>query len=389
MKVNQVYDILNEATKEILGEDVIVKEDLSNVVDIGKQFENLENGYDNYVRKIHDTIGRIVFVNRVKSSRVPSVIRDGWEYGAILEKIRVSMPEARVNESWRLENNASYDPNVFYAPDISVKFYNKRVTFEIAMSFTELQIKSAFNNATQLNALYSAIETAILNAMTKNLDELVKRTMNNFIAETIYSEYPGGVGTYGASSGVRAVNLLYLYNTQYGESLTAANALSDPDFIRFASYKMGLTLDRMSEWSVLFNVGGTEKFTPADRRRFVLLSEFKRAAGAYLYDATGQFNTDDILLPESETVTCWQGTGTDYGFGSTSKIHVTTADGHDVEISGVLGFAFDEDALGVCNENRRVKTDINNVAEFWTERHKFDAGYWNDFNENGVVFFVA
>lgn len=387
MKVNQVYEILNTITTEILGESAIVKEDLSNVVEIGTAFENLENGYDNYVRKLHDTIGRMVFVNRIKTSRVPAVMRDGWEYGAILEKIRIEMPDAEVNESWQLVDRASYDPNIFYAPKVSVKFFNKRVTFEIPMSITEEQVKGSFHNATQLNAFYSAIETAIINAMTKNLDELVMRTINNFIAETIYSEYSSGV--YGSSSGVRAINLLYLYNQRYGTSITAANAITTPEFIRFASYYMGLTLDRMSEWSTLYNVGGTEKFTPADRRSFVLLADFKRSAGAFLYDAPSQYNTDDILLPESDTVTCWQGTGTDYGFSSTSKINVTTADGHDVEISGVIGFAFDRDALGVCNENRRVKTDINNKGEFWTERHKFDAGYFNDFDENGVVFFVA
>lgn len=387
MKVVQVYEILKTITSEILGESVVVNEDLSNVVDVGKAFENLENGYDNYVRRLHDVVGRMVFVNRIKPSRIPSVTRDGWEYGAILEKIRIEMPDAEINESWTLEDRQSYDPNVFYSPKISAKFFNKRVTFEIPMSFTEIQIKSSFNSATQLNAFYSAIETAIVNAMTKNLDELTMRTINNFIAETVYSEFPNG--GYSNSSGVRAVNLLYLYNQTQTTPLSVDKALETPEFIRFASYYMGLTADRLAEWSTLFNVGGTEKFTPADRRSFVLLSEFKRRAGAYLYDANGQFNTDDIILPESETVTFWQGTGTGYDFDATANINVITANNHTVDIDGVIGFMFDRDALGVCNENRRVKTDINNKGEFWTERHKFDAGYFNDFDENAVVFFVA
>lgn len=387
MKVTQVYEILNTITTEILGESVVVNEDLSNVVDVGKAFENLENGFDNYVRKLHDVIGRMVFVNRIKTSRVPSVLRDGWEYGSILEKIRIEMPDAEINESWSLEDRASYDPNVFYAPKIHAKFFNKRVTFEIPMSFTEIQVKSAFNNATQLNAFYSAIETAIVNAMTKNLDELTMRAINNFIAETIYSEFSGG--SYSASSGVRAINLLYLYNQTQDTPLSVDEALESDGFIRFASYQMGLVADRLTEWSTLFNVGGTEKFTPEDRRSFVLLSEFKRRAGVYLYDANGQYNTDDILLPDSETVTFWQGTGTDYSFDATSNINVITTGGHTVDVDGVIGVMFDRDAIGVCNENRRVKTDINNKGEFWTERHKFDAGYFNDFDENGVVFFIA
>mgnify|MGYP003291461884 CR=1 FL=1 len=385
MKMNQVYEILNTVTTEILGESVVVAEDLSNIVDVGKAFENLQDGFDNYVRTLHDHIGRMVFVDRVKPSRAPNIMRDGWEYGSILEKIRIEMPDAEENESWNLVDRASYDTQIFYAPKVHAKFWNDRITFEIPMSFTEKQIKSSFSNAVQLNAFYSAIQTAIMNAMTKNLDALIMRTINNMTAETIYSEYP--TAQYSASSGVRAINLLYLYNQGYGQTLSAANAMTTPEFIRFASYYMGLTLDRMDDWNKLYNIGGTEKFTPADRRHFVLLSEFKRSAGVFLYDASNQFNTDDIKLPESETVNYWQGIGTSWG--ETTKLKVSTAQGHSVEISGILGVAFDEDACAVCNEDRRVKTDVNNKAEFWTERHKFDCGYCNDFDEQFVVFFVA
>lgn len=385
MKMNQVYEILNTVTAEILGDSVVVAEDLSNIVDVGKAFENLQDGFDNYVRSLHDHIGRMVFVDRVKPSRAPNIMRDGWEYGSILEKIRIEMPDAEENESWNLVDRASYDTQIFYAPKIHAKFWNDRITFEIPMSFTEKQIKSSFSNAVQLNAFYSAIQTAIQNAMTKNLDALIMRTINNMTAETIYSEYP--TAQYSASSGVRAINLLYLYNQRYGQTLSVANAMTTPEFIRFASYYMGLTLDRMDDWNKLYNLGGTEKFTSADRRHFVLLSEFKRSAGVFLYDASNQFNTDDIKLPESETVNYWQGIGTSWG--ETTKLKVSTAQGHSVEISGILGVAFDNDACAVCNEDRRVKTDVNNKAEFWTERHKFDCGYCNDFDEQFVVFFVA
>ena len=136
MKVNQVYAILNTITSEMLGDSIIVAEDLSNVVDVGRAFENLENGYDNYVRRLHDHIGKMIFVDRVYRGRAPSVIMDGWEFGSILEKVRANLPEASENESWKLENGASYDPNIFYQPAVSVKFFNKRITFEVPVSIT-------------------------------------------------------------------------------------------------------------------------------------------------------------------------------------------------------------------------------------------------------------
>ncbi len=390
MLMTQVYEILNTITTEILGEETVVNEDLSNVVDIGRAFENLDNGLDNYVRRLQDHIGRMVFVDRVYAGRAPRVLMDGWEYGSILEKVRAALPEATENESWALQDGASYDPNVFTAPQVSVKFFNKRVTFEIPISITEKQVKSSFSNATQLNAFYSMIQTAIENSMTVKLDSLIMRTINTAIAETIYSEYPSGAGSYDDTTGVRAVNLLYLYNETLPETatpLTAADAIHDPDFIRFASYQMALYSDRLEVISTLFNIGETEKFTPKDRQHFIMLSEFKRAADVYLQSDT--FHDEFTRLPEAESVTYWQGSGIDYAFDSTSAINVTTADNHTVSVSGILGVIFDRDTLGVANLDRRVTTNYNPKAEFWNEWHKADAGYFLDLDENCVVFFVA
>lgn len=390
MKVTQVYEILNTITTEMLGDSVVVQEDLSNVVEVGRAFENLENGLDNYVRRLQDHIGKVVFVDRVYGGRAPKVLMDGWEFGSILEKLRAKLPAATENESWMLEDGASYDPNIFTAPEVSAKFFNKRVTFEIPISITEKQIKSSFSNATQLNAFYSMIQTAIENSMTIKLDSLIMRTINAAIAETIYSEYPSGSSTYDDASGVRAVNLLYLYNHSVPEAqqiATAAAAVKNPDFIRFAAYQMALYSDRLEVMNTLFNIGETEKFTPKDRQHFVLLSEFKRAADVYLQSDT--FHDEFTRLPEAEAVTYWQGPGTGYEFGSTSKIYVTTPSGHTVEATGILGCIFDRDTLGVANLDRRVTTNYNPKGEFWNQWHKYDAGHFLDTDETFVVFFAA
>lgn len=387
MQVTQVYEILNDITHEILGESAVVNEDLSNVVEIGESFENAA-GLDNFVRSLNDHIGRMVFVDRVYGGRAPRVLMDGWEYGSILEKVRATMPEATENDSWELENNTSYDPNVFYKPSVSVKFYNKKVTFEIPISLTERQVKSAFSNATQLNAFFSMIQTAIQNSMTVKLDALIMRTINAGIGETLADAFP--LGGYGAGSTNRAVNLLYLYNSQFnagGTPLAAADALSSKDFLRFAAYHLMLYSDRLEVISTLFNVEGTEKFSPKDRQRIVLLSEFKRAADVYLQSDT--FHDELTRLPASDSVTYWQGSGTGYAFSSTSALDIKTPTGKTVQASGILGVIFDRDTLGVANLNRRVTTNYNPKAEFWNEWHKMDSGYFLDLSENMVVFYIA
>lgn len=386
MKVEQVKTLTNTAMSEALGESVVVAEDLSNVVDLGKQLLSAgQESVDNYVRKLHDQIGRMVFVDRVYGGRAPSVLMDGWEYGSILEKVAAELPEAEENEDWTLQNGTSYDPNIFTEPKIITKLFNGRVTFEIPVSTTEKQVKSAFQSAAQLNAFYSMIQTSIQNSMTIRMDALVMRTINNMIGECFYADMSGG--TYTGAGGTHAINLLYAYNQKFGTSLTVADALVTPAFIRFASMTMANYIDRLKVMSTLFNIGGAERFTPADRLHVVMLSEFKNAAMSYLQSDT--FHDEYTALPEAESVVYWQGSGTDYGFSSTSKIYVTTSGGHSVEAGGILGIMFDRDALGVSNLDRKVNTYYNPKASFWNEWHKFDAGYFNDLNENMVVFYIA
>lgn len=386
MEVKQVYELVNTATQEVLGESAVLNEDLSNLVEVGTALENA-NGFDNYVRSLNDHIGRMVFVNRIYNGRVPSVLKDGWEYGSILEKVQMELPEATENESWELENGTSYDPNIFYKPTVSVKFWNKRTTFEIPISITEGQIKSAFSNAVQMNSFVSMIYTAIANSMTLKMDALVMRTINSFIGDTVYAEYNGG--SLSAKSGVRAVNLLYQFNNRPNttEQLTAEGALENPEFLRFASKQISLYTDRMSSYSEIFNIGGKPRFTPKDRMHIVLLSEFEKASNVYLQSDV--WHNELTALPNAESVPFWQGSGVDYGFDSTGTIDVKTGNNNTVKVTGVLGVIFDSDALGVTNENQRVKTNYNAKAEFWNEWHKFDAGYFNDTDENFVVFFVA
>lgn len=384
MEVKQIYNIMNAVTGEILGDSVVVNEDLSNIVDVGTEIFNA-TAIDNYVRSLVNHIGRVIFVNRPYSGNVPSVLMDGWEYGSVLEKISAELPDATENESWELTDGASYDPNIFYKPSVSAKFFNKRVTFEIPMSFTERQVKESFSNAEQLNGFLSMLYNAVDKSMTVKIDALVMRTINNMIGETVVTDYPGG--TYTGASGVKAVNLLYLYNQRYGTSLTAANAITEPDFIRFASYEMGVYMSRMSKISTLFNIGGKDRFTPLDMLHVVMLADFKKAANVFLQSDV--FHDSFTELPNADIVPYWQGSGTGYGFSDISALNIKTASGSTVTISGILGVMFDRDALGVTNLDRRVTSNYNPKAEFYNNWFKFDAGYFNDTNENFVVFFVA
>lgn len=391
MEVKQIFAIVNSVSSEVLGKTDIVKDDLTGIVDLGTEIFN-QGAVDNYVKSLVNHIGKVVFVNRPYSGKVPSVLMDAWEFGSVMEKISADIPAAEENDTWNLTDGAEYKQDVFHKPVVTAKFFNSKVTFEVPVSITERQVKESFSSAEQLNGFLSMIYNAVDKSMTIKTDALIMRTINNMVGETLKADAakftPSGKAlNYASASTVRCVNLLFLYNQANKTTLTAAEAILNPDFIRYASYQMGLYADRLQSISALFNVGGKDRFTPKDALHVVLLSDFAKAAQTFLYSDTR--HVDQVLLPNAETVASWQGSGQDYGFAHTSAINIKTASGTDVNISGVLGVMFDRDALGVCNTDKRVTTNYNAKAEFFNNWYKFDASYFNDTNENFVVFFVA
>ena len=379
MKVTQLKDIVNSATSEVLGKTDVVNDDLSNLVDVGNEIFNSDN-VDNYVKKLIDRIGQVIFVNRLYAGGVPSVLMDSWEYGSVVEKISADMPEADENDSWNLQDGQTYSQDTFYQPKVSAKFFNSKVTFDVKLSFTTEQVKESFSNVNELNGFISMLETGVKNSMTVKLDGLIMRTINNMTGQILNS-----------ANGLQKVNLLTEYNTVSGQTLTANKALMDKDFLKFASLTIKKYQARITKMSTLFNAGGKARFTTTDNLHTVLLSDFADSAEVYLLSDT--YHNDTVSLPNHETVPYWQGSGKSYAFDDISKIDVKIDAGNktpkQVTQTGILGVMFDTNALGVSNLNQRTTTSYNARAEFYTNYYKMDAGYFNDLNENFVVFYIA
>lgn len=395
MKVEQIYQVVNTLTKQYIGDEAIEVVDNASLIDIGSKVINLDN-LDKYVNSLIDQIGKIMFVDRVYSSKVPSLYMEAWEYGAILEKIEYDgLPEAEVNQSWNLIDGQSYDPNVFTQPKVNARFFSKKNTYDIPMSFAGRQVKSAFQSTTQLNSFFAMIENAIQKSMTVKMDELA---MNALVTRMVSSmKYYSGdptpqyikLATLAAAQGV-----ITAVPSTFAEK---EKLLYDPEFIRFVSMSMKRIKDRMERLSILFNTGRVLRFTPSDNVRLILHSDFISAASAYLESDT--FHNDLVALPTSDSVPYWVAPGTDYSFEATSTILtnkpylVDDDDDYKVKQSdtsatykGVIGVMFDSYAVAVCNLDRRVTSNYNGRAEFYNNWYKFDAGYFNDINENMVVF---
>lgn len=385
MKIKQIATLVNNSLKEVLGETDLIAEDLTNVVDVGTTLFN-SNSVDNFVKKLVDQVGKIIVVDRKYTGQAPKVLMDAWEYGAVLEKISFEFPVvAQDNKSWELTDGVEYSQDVFTAPKAEVKFYSNRITFEIPMSIAEMQVKSAFQSATQLNAFISGIFSTIENTLTLEFDKLIMQVIANATALTLHDEYPDG--DYNEKSGVKAINLLKLYNDKFKKALTVKDCIYDSDFLRFAVAQMNLQVDKMKAYTKLYNIGKKSRFTPTDLLHVVVLSEFQKNIPQYLLSDT--YHDGYLSLPKYETVPYWQGTGTDFSFDKVSSIHTNFDTSDEVTASGILAVMFDHDCLGVSNIHQRVRSHVNERAEFTNYWYKNEAGLFNDMNEQFVVFFVA
>ena len=380
MKIKQVYEIVNDATKQVLGEQALVQEDLSDVVSVGESIANA-NLYDKYVGALINRIAKNIFSIRAYTGRAPQVLMDSWEFGSIVQKVHGALPEAEENESWELTDNAVYEQDTFYKPSVSVKLWNQKTTFEIPLSIAEEQLKQSFLGAEEMARFIAMIYQMVENSLTLKFDSLIMRTINNFIGATIYDN----------ATGTRVVKLLTEYNSIYGTSLTSANALYDKAFLRYCAYRLKQVATRLSNYSTLFNIGGTQKHTPRDMLHIVMLDYLDSGVSAFLQSDT--FHDELVKLPEADVVSCWQGTGTGFALADTSKVYVQVLDKtgtkRSVEQAYVVACMFDREALGVTAFNKRVKEHYNAKAEFFNYWYKEDAGYFNDYNENFVVFLVA
>ena len=388
MKVTQIAELVNSITEQVLGKSAeLTAENMKNIVDVGTSLTDSAN-IDNYVKTLADRIGKVIFVDRPYSGSAPALLYDSWDYGSILEKISAEMPDATVNETWELTDGKDYSQDVFHKPVVSAKFFNKKVTFECEQSYTERQVKSAFISPSDYNAFLTMLYNSVEKSMTIKIDGLISRTINNMIAETVHADFATVTdGDYSKSDSVRCVNLLKQYNGISGKSLTVEKCFYDPDFLRYSAFVIKSYTDRIKRISTLFNVGGKDRFTPVDKQMLILNSDFATFEDVYL--SSDVYHNEIVKIPNYSTVPFWQSSGKTFNRDITTAIDVTLNDGTNIAFGGIVGVLFDHDALGVTCTDRRVNTYYNAKAEFYNNFYKFDSSYFNDLNENFVVFFVA
>lgn len=391
MKITQLTNVLNGTLSttgiidQVTGEAAVANEDLSNIVDIGKAVLDYtgqsNDNFDSFMRNLIDQVGKITIVNRTYVSQAPNILKDSWEYGSIMQKVRVSVPEVRDNASWDLfnypkQNEAYPDPFELSKPGAKAKFYNSKNTYEIPITLADYQLKEAFQSASQFGAFIAAIENRIRMKQTLCNDGLIMATIDNLIGLTL------------SGNGGKTINLLTAYNAIAPSTITADKALTNTEFLRFAAMTIAKYKKYVAQASAKYNAGNYITFTPADKLKFIANTEFAKAMDAYLYADT--YHNEFVELNGYNEVPFWQGSGTADGDRLTIDVSVdVNGTATEVKNTGVLAVMFDDEAAAVCNENYRTTSIYNPRGEYTNYFYKYDAMFMNDVEENCVVFTIA
>lgn len=390
MKVQDASVLVNDLYAQMTGQSQVDTVDDSNIIDIGKQLNQI-GSTEKIFNAIADRIGKMVVKNREYTGKFINLLRDGWEFGNILQTLRVRTIQASSDPSYSPVDGHSYDQDVYEGMQVVQKFFTDYDNFQLKYWRPTDQLWTAFNSMEELTRFLTGMEVAIRNSLTVRLQGLAKTALCNFIAQVVNNENTGS-----SYSTLKAVNLLKLYNDAHaGATLTTSNCRESESFLRFAAKTMNNTFDRLQDISVLFNLDGEEVQSAKEDISVVLLSTFANDVKYHLYNAANQFDYSLMQLPGYDTVPYWQGSGDDYAESSIDSIKVTIKDDSaqggktTVNFSGLMGIMFDQRAVAINCERKKVTSHYNADIDQFHFFDKYLGQYINDFSENFVLFYIA
>lgn len=384
MEVKQISELLNAVVKQAYGEEAPTITDYTGIVAMGNYVLNSTTSTDVFLNTLVDRIGYTIFDSRAYRGRNWDIIRHAFEYGCILQKIHVQPMEAVDAPQWDLKADEFVNQYLITKPTVNQKLFNGLTVWEVDVTIPDNTLKTAFTSFETMAAFIDAIFLAISNSLEVELERYGAIAVNNFIAEKIHAQKTG-------VQGIHCINLLEEYKKEMSGGsapmITAAEALHNLEFLKWATRQINLYVDRFTTMSKLFNVEGFARFTPREYVRVKMLADFTTAAAYYLQSDT--FHNDLVTLPNYTEIGFWQGSGENYSFADTSKINVVTSEGNTVNQDGVVAFISDIEAIGMMYEDRRIRSVRNERGEYTNYFNKADIRYYNDLSENGLVFVIS
>lgn len=379
--VKQISTIVNDAVKDALGKNYgVTKADTTDIVSLGKAI-NQFNAYEGFFKSLVNRLAKTVYFIRTYEGTHRSVLRDEHEYGAFIQKVYYEMPDAVDNPTWDIPNSdtgeyqqaSPYD--VEGTVGVSALIFGGKGTWSIEVIRPIQQIKTAFLDPSSMASFIDGIYVAIENSFKLEEEKLVALAVNTAMADSL--------------EGGKARNLLAEYNVKFNELLTPEEAITNADFLRFASMEINRTVDNMGIMSTAYNKAGYSTFTTKDNMVVEMLSQFASASDMYLQSDT--FHKELVALPNYEKVPFWQSSGKTFDFADCSAINIENDDISENAIaqSGIICFIHDTENVACYFGNKRSWEMVNPRSEVVIHGEKAEKGYAVDGHANATVFYLG
>lgn len=378
MTVNQIYGIVNSVASQALGDSAITTTDLTGLISLGKTVLSSNTNSDNFLNVLADRIGKTVLRTLDVSAEFPFLLRNDYEFGAILQKIDIQPMPAQTNTSENI-GAIDYKPNQFAInkPVVSQTFFTDIDTFSYKVTVPDVMFKRAFTSAEAMGAFIDGIMKSLEESMTQGLNAVAHMAVCNFIGEKIYNTNA-------------VINLRTDYNTKFNKTLTKAECLSDTDFLKYASMIIKNYIGYLATPKTVFNTAGKQRSTTRDNLHCMMLNDYVSSTETYLY--SGTFHKDFVELPYFQPVEHWMAfTETADSIEPTANdaIDIVTSSGHEVAESGIICVLADREAIATGIVDRYMATDRNNADRYTNYTSGTSVQYINDTSENGIIFTIG
>lgn len=375
MDTKQIYSIVNGAVSQAIGDSALSSIDTKDLVTLGTVVLSSSTNTEAFLNTLAQRIGRTIYRFRAYNNKFKDMVISDMEFGAIMQKVRVAMPEAVSDPTYSLTNGEAIDHYTVAKPTAQQKLFVTRTPYMFKITIQRETLKEAFLSVEAMGSFIALIFGEVRNAIELSLEELGRLTMSVAMSET-------------SDANRQRVHLVTEYNTEYGlegdDALDATTALHSDSFMRFAIMRINHTIDNMQDMSVLYSDGVLPTFTNKENMRIKVLSGFQRRLETVTEYAAfhDQFTSIDA---QYSTVNFWQSEQTP----GSIDILVRPSMGDRVQISNIVACIHDRDAFGIYQIDENVLTTPVNAAgqyynQFWHEKQ----ARFVDTSENLVIFIL-
>ena len=342
----------------------------------------LAQGYDPVLNALTQLIGRTIFSDRRYTGKLSLIQVDSQRWGYITRKLQLTDVAWEDDQEYSLTDGQSVDHYVVRKPlATQTNFYGQAIVQRHYTIFKD-QLDSAFTGPDEFGRFIAMVAGNCQDMIEQKREMTRRMTMANFIGGKIAS-----------NNGI--IHALTEYNTETGQSLTAASVMApanyDP-FVKWLYGRMQTLADLMAERSHLFQINITgkevERHTDPANLRVVMLSKWINDIKARVL--SGTFHDSFLELAGTEAISYWQ------NINEPSEINVkpvylnangTLTEATDaVNQANILAVMFDWEAMGTTIMNEwSMATPMNAAGGYTNMFYHFTNRYFNDFSEKGII----